>query len=337
MALVLGITVILSVLFGALYVQRVADTAREDFYSITALTAQIFAESIRPEASVDEIRSITQGFVRGDVLFAQVVRNGLIVFEDRVEQALQLTMPMTDFEGFFARTTEQFDDGTPYVQILRPFTGSSAENQNFVRLGFSLREIENRTLSETLFVIRMGVVVVLLMAALMGLSMFLLSRQREKEIIHGTSGMRDPFTYDPEDPSSEPSSGAPEHASDGTSDSPVSQTVQVAAEPHEIIEVGPLSIDSTSKLVSINGEAVELSPKEFELVSLLAGAPGRVFSNSEILEGVWPDGYAATSKDVKQYIYLLRRKLEPDPENPSLIVTVRGFGYKLDSAENGQS
>jgi DNA-binding response OmpR family regulator len=90
-----------------------------------------------------------------------------------------------------------------------------------------------------------------------------------------------------------------------------------------------LQIDPASKEVRLRGGRVDLSPKEYELVSLLASEPGRVFSTREILGKIWSEGNSATDKDVKQYIYLLRKKLEIDPEHPQVIATVRGFGYKL--------
>lgn len=99
---------------------------------------------------------------------------------------------------------------------------------------------------------------------------------------------------------------------------------------HQIkMAIGPLLIDDTSKQVQLNGRTVELSPKEYELLKLLASEPGRVFSNREILSKLWNDESFATSKDVKQYVYLLRQKLEESPQEPRMILTVRGFGYKL--------
>lgn len=91
----------------------------------------------------------------------------------------------------------------------------------------------------------------------------------------------------------------------------------------------PLSLDDLQKRVHLRGKEVELSPREFELLKLLASEPGRVFSNREILEAVWKGQGFATPKDVKQYVYLLRRKLEEDLQHPRFVLTVRGFGYKL--------
>jgi len=99
------------------------------------------------------------------------------------------------------------------------------------------------------------------------------------------------------------------------------------------IRCGPISIDDEAKEVRLRGRPVSLSPKEYDLLKLLASRPGRVFSNTEILHAVWPERAGeGTSEDVKKYIYFLRGKIETDPEHPRLIQTVRGFGYKLSPA-----
>ena len=89
-------------------------------------------------------------------------------------------------------------------------------------------------------------------------------------------------------------------------------------------------IDDERKEVRYGDRAVTLSPKEYQLLKLLHSVPGRVFSSDEILKALWkrPSSYA-TRQDVQKYIYLLRKKLELDPKNPKLILTVRGFGYRI--------
>jgi DNA-binding response OmpR family regulator len=101
------------------------------------------------------------------------------------------------------------------------------------------------------------------------------------------------------------------------------------SEPSPLIKVKDLEIDDEQKRVSVRGEAVELSPKEYDLLKLLASKPGKVFSHQEVLDVIWADSHFASSEDVKKYIYLLRNKIEHDAENPELVLTVRGFGYKL--------
>lgn len=96
-----------------------------------------------------------------------------------------------------------------------------------------------------------------------------------------------------------------------------------------VMKIGDLTIDDERKEVKIKDKLIELSPKEYELLKLLAGRPGKVFSHEEILKNIWVESSYATSEDVKKYIYLLRNKIEKDPDNPQTILTVRGFGYKL--------
>ncbi|MBI3661405.1 winged helix-turn-helix transcriptional regulator [Candidatus Acetothermia bacterium] len=97
----------------------------------------------------------------------------------------------------------------------------------------------------------------------------------------------------------------------------------------QVMTAGNLVLDDMSKQAQIDGQLLTLTPKEYDILKLLASQPGRVFSNEEILKNVWKDGSFASSQDVKQYVYFLRRKIEKDPQNPQRLVTVRGFGYKL--------
>lgn len=90
-----------------------------------------------------------------------------------------------------------------------------------------------------------------------------------------------------------------------------------------------LYIDDRRKIVLVNGAPVRLSAKEFDLLKLLASDRGRVFSSTEIIERVWRDSGRATRSDVRQAIYLLRRRIENDPHDPRWILTVKGFGYAL--------
>ena len=90
-----------------------------------------------------------------------------------------------------------------------------------------------------------------------------------------------------------------------------------------------LVIDDVRKEVRLADRTVSLSPKEYRLLKLLASSPGRVFTTREILMELWPGSPYATGQDVQKYVYLLRRKLERDSKNPRLVITSRGFGYRL--------
>lgn len=97
-----------------------------------------------------------------------------------------------------------------------------------------------------------------------------------------------------------------------------------------LLVTGRLRIDSSEKSVRLGEDPVRLTPKQFALLELLAGSPGRVFSEAEILEAAWPDSPYADSKDIKQYVYLVRKRLaEVDETARELIETVPGFGYRL--------
>jgi len=97
----------------------------------------------------------------------------------------------------------------------------------------------------------------------------------------------------------------------------------------QVMSIGNLTIDNDSKSVLVRGVEVSLTPTEFELLRLVASRPGHVFSSSEIIRDVWHDKRYVTAADVTKYVYLLRKTLGDDPENPTLIENIRGFGYKL--------
>lgn len=96
-----------------------------------------------------------------------------------------------------------------------------------------------------------------------------------------------------------------------------------------VIRTEELVIDDERKEVVVRGQGIGLSPKEYELLRLLASKPGKVYSTDEILAAVWPDRDAAAAEDVKKYVHMLRNKVERDPADPKIIVTVRGFGYRF--------
>jgi len=88
---------------------------------------------------------------------------------------------------------------------------------------------------------------------------------------------------------------------------------------------GGLVLDRDSFTASVDGHSLELSRTEFEVLTLLAGQPGRVFSREQILDGAWQDGGCVTDRTVDAHIKSLRKKLLPS----ELIETVRGVGYRF--------
>jgi DNA-binding response OmpR family regulator len=107
------------------------------------------------------------------------------------------------------------------------------------------------------------------------------------------------------------------------------RTTQPVDQHHQAIRSGNLSIDPWSRTVTRSGQQVELTPKEFDLLFALAVEPGRVLSVNDLLARVWGAEYGGEPQIVYVNIRWLREKIEEDPRNPALILTVRGVGYKL--------
>lgn len=97
----------------------------------------------------------------------------------------------------------------------------------------------------------------------------------------------------------------------------------------KVFQHGDLMINLSEHRVMVGEREVELSPKEFKILAMLMGAPGRVFSREELLEQVWGLDFYGDTKTVDVHIRWLREKIEEDPSNPKFIQTVRGFGYRL--------
>ncbi len=93
---------------------------------------------------------------------------------------------------------------------------------------------------------------------------------------------------------------------------------------------GDIEIDQSSRQVIRAGEPVALSAKEFDLLRLLARAPGKPFTRESILDQVWGWDFSGTTRTVNNFILSLRQKLEDDPAAPRHLVTVRQVGYKLE-------
>lgn len=103
--------------------------------------------------------------------------------------------------------------------------------------------------------------------------------------------------------------------------------------PVEVIEIGDLSVDVPGHVVTRGGEEIQLTPLEFDLLLELASKPRQVFTREELLEKVWGYRHASDTRLVNVHVQRLRAKIEKDPENPQIILTVRGVGYKTGFGE----
>lgn len=96
----------------------------------------------------------------------------------------------------------------------------------------------------------------------------------------------------------------------------------------EVLRVADLTIDVSAHEVRRNGEAIQLTPLEFDLLVVLARKPHQVHSRELLLEKVWGYQYKADTRLVNVHVQRLRAKVEKDPENPQVVLTVRGVGYR---------
>lgn len=107
------------------------------------------------------------------------------------------------------------------------------------------------------------------------------------------------------------------------------RTVQQAAAARSFIKVGDLQIDVIKRKVTVKGREVALTSREYNLLSLLASNPGKVYSREELLEEIWGDDYSGDVRTVDVHIRHLREKIEEFPAEPNIILTVWGAGYKF--------
>jgi two-component system, OmpR family, response regulator MtrA len=100
----------------------------------------------------------------------------------------------------------------------------------------------------------------------------------------------------------------------------------------EQLELGNLAIDVAGHTVRRDGEVINLTPLEFDLLVCLARKPWQVFTREVLLEQVWGYRHAADTRLVNVHVQRLRAKVEKDPEQPEIVLTVRGVGYKAGPA-----
>jgi len=97
-------------------------------------------------------------------------------------------------------------------------------------------------------------------------------------------------------------------------------------------EAGAITIDPAKRAVTVDGDRVQLTYVEFEVLHTLASHPGRVYSRQALLEAVWGDSAYREPRTIDVHIRHLREKIEPDPREPAYIFTVRGVGYRFRDA-----
>ncbi len=99
----------------------------------------------------------------------------------------------------------------------------------------------------------------------------------------------------------------------------------------ESLKLGNIEIDASSMILRVDGKNVATTTREFRLLDYLARHRERVFTRDQLLDAVWSEGSFVTPRSVDVYVRRIREKIEPDPDNPTFLRTVRGIGYRFDA------
>ena len=97
----------------------------------------------------------------------------------------------------------------------------------------------------------------------------------------------------------------------------------------EILRLGDLVLDSVRHVLTRGGKPIQLTPTEYKLLQTLMRQPGRIFTQEQFVAAVWGEEYAEEVGYIRRYIWHLRQKIEPDPNDPTYIHNERGIGYTL--------
>ena len=112
----------------------------------------------------------------------------------------------------------------------------------------------------------------------------------------------------------------------------VLRRAESASAPAPLSRVGDLEIDAARMSVTRAGERVDLTASEFSLLAAMAASPGRVFTRAQLLDAIHGEAFDAYDRAIDAHIKNIRRKLEPEPQQPRYVLTVFGVGYRLAEA-----
>jgi DNA-binding response OmpR family regulator len=110
----------------------------------------------------------------------------------------------------------------------------------------------------------------------------------------------------------------------------VLRRAQASPAPREVIRAADMEIDMVRHTATLCGRTLELTPTEFNLLAALASQPGRAFTRMQLLEATQGNSFEGYERTIDAHIKNLRAKIEPDPKNPTRIVTVFGIGYRFE-------
>ena len=292
MLVTVGVLILFSVVYRSLL------TEAFDERSVAYATA--FADSTNAWLAMGDeemMETAARFLLLGSVLYVQVVSDGEFLVDARVQAATPLDLPFFSLSSVGqAIVRKRLAGGPRYLDLIIPSGpwGMRSETvSDYVRMGIDTTSIGVRLQGTVLIASGIGIA---FDALLLGIIFLFTRRARGVKMCPIISSDQDSHNR-----------------------------------PPQVIRIGGLCVDEAAKKVSLEGIEVRLTPKQYTLLSLLASDVGRVFSEAEILKVVWSESDYADSKDVKQYIYLLRRRLaEADGKGGRLVVNVPGFGYKLE-------
>jgi two-component system KDP operon response regulator KdpE len=110
----------------------------------------------------------------------------------------------------------------------------------------------------------------------------------------------------------------------------LTRTVGQRSQQASVLQVGALRVDLGRREASLGGQTLELTPTEFRLLACLAARPGQAVAQADLVKEAWGGLRQETGSALRRYVWFLRQKIEADPDQPKRLLTVRGYGYRLE-------
>ena len=110
----------------------------------------------------------------------------------------------------------------------------------------------------------------------------------------------------------------------------LTRTAGQRSEQASVLQVGALRVDLGRREASLDGQSLELTPTEFRLLACLAAHPGQAVVQADLVKEAWGGLRQETGSALRRYVWFLRQKIETDPDQPKRLLTVRGYGYRLE-------
>ena len=285
--------VLLTTVGWLLAVQTHRSIMLQSFRERSIAYVQAFASSAGPwldPIQLPMLQSAARFMLVGSARYVQIAVDGQLIVDERTDGFADSGPPVSP-SSVMPGIPENLANPASWLDILVPLPHVESESAGYVRMGI---DTASGTLQLRVIALRAGALALGVDGLLLGLLWWLLG-------VRGTAF---------------------------NARAAIRPTEALSSETNTC--VGDLRIDAIGKLVFFKNQPVRLTPKQYALVAYLASQPDRVFTDREIVGNVWEASSYADSKDVKQYVYLVRRRMAAiHPMGKRLIETVPGFGYKL--------